>query len=363
LEVPVAFQPGFDPAEAATLISLCAIVNDNTTYSSTPSPAPAVPPGPNYPNWPGIPNNEVPIPSGWAVKWTPPGASGLDNFWQFWENTNQPGQYAVVFQGTEDADASVAEDVMMMMIPAQGTITINGTSTSYTFAQEAGACIHAGYAYGLATMMKDVATQLEWALAFHQSDIEVYITGHSMGGALATLCRSFLAYYDYGNLPSLAQSPYKTYVFAQAKPGNDAYGNDFEMLNADNMAIRVVNSEDWVPQCALTLEQLSDLKTPNPISTYGAQYPVLEKFLGFIASGEADLIDLLQEALVAAIKAKSGDDVTFTVAPTLNYTSCGTQNVVLKGTAAAGAAELADMMWQHHATMYYALLTSQYPPS
>lgn len=82
-----------------------------------------------------------------------------------------------------------------------------------------------------------------------------------------------------------------------------------------------------------------------------------------IAAAEEGLIKLITEALEEAIKLSSGDVVEFTIAPTLNYMGCGTQNVVLLGTPAEGATELADFMWQHHATMYYALLTTQYPVS
>jgi hypothetical protein len=60
---------------------------------------------------------------------------------------------------------------------------------------------------------------------------------------------------------------YKTYVYAQPKPGNDHYASDFESKFCNSgLAFRVTNSLDWVPQVPFTLEFPGDINTPNPLS-------------------------------------------------------------------------------------------------
>src|SRR5215467_15190640 len=82
---------------------------------------------------------------------------------------------------------------------------------------------------------------------------------------MATLLRSYFAYAS--DAPEEKNYSYKTYVYAQPKPGNDHYADDFESRFCNSgFAFRVTNSLDWVPQVPFTLEFLCDINTPNPLS-------------------------------------------------------------------------------------------------
>src|SRR5215468_7253129 len=82
---------------------------------------------------------------------------------------------------------------------------------------------------------------------------------------MATLLRSYFAYAS--DAPEEKNYSYKTYVYAQPKPGNDHYACDFESRFCNSgFAFRVTNSLDWVPQVPFTLEFLGDINEPNPLS-------------------------------------------------------------------------------------------------
>ncbi|EIE18845.1 alpha/beta-hydrolase [Coccomyxa subellipsoidea C-169] len=69
----------------------------------------------------------------------------------------------------------------------------------------------------------------------------VYLTGHSMGGALATLCAYELAARDYGNVPEPAVTMYS---FGQPRVGNLPFSSDYDEVVPDSW--RVKNANDIV---------------------------------------------------------------------------------------------------------------------
>ena len=165
--------------------------------------------------------------------------------------------YAVAVRGTIETAKSVIADLMVGMIKAESTLQIkeSGDVSGYTFnfklAEQQYAGVHHGFAYSLGALINP---NWEFSLIKHLKDavengaIDFYITGHSQGAAIATLLRSYLEYQPIGTNIS-----YKTYVFAQPKPGNDHLQCDFDQLFASPMlAFRLINSLDWVPQTPFT---------------------------------------------------------------------------------------------------------------
>ncbi|MNS43968.1 Lipase (class 3) [compost metagenome] len=92
------------------------------------------------------------------------------------------------------------------------------------------------------------------------------IFGHSQGGAIAYLTRSYLQYLPATQLPK--DIIYKTYCSAAPKPGNLYYAYDFDFITRDGWALRVVNTADWVPETPLTVQTLSDMNQANPVVDY-----------------------------------------------------------------------------------------------
>src|SRR5262249_8218971 len=175
------------------------------------------------------------------------------------------GAYAIALRGTVMEAGSILEDLISILVHASGTVTVDHQSVPYQFAADTAAGVHLGFALGTLLLLKDPVNGILAQLAGHRVSpgSNVYVTGHSQGAAMATLLRSYLEY----SREAPAGLSYKTYVFAQPKPGNDHYALDFESkFSNPGLAFRVTNSLDWVPQVPFTLEMVQDMNVPNPLS-------------------------------------------------------------------------------------------------
>lgn len=368
----MSFTPGWNTAEAYETLALCAIMNSNTSDIATPAPVPAPPKLPDHPQGVG-----VDIPSGWSVAYSPATSVGLRNFWQLWKCVD--GRLAIVIQGTQADAPSMLEDVLAALIPASGSITLPGMEAfDYRVASDPRASIHAGFGIGLAALAPDIVAQLNIQCASGPHD--VLVTGHSMGAALATLVRSYLHYTD---LVTNSEIAYKTYVYAQPKPGNRYYGYDFEQIGCnDQSAFRVTNTLDWVPEMLFSCQSYDDLNVPNPFdpATLAEVKAAMEKKYGKIEGLLKyellkGVIDLVEVALRIAAKALrtllgsfmenyvgkqlSGGDLSLPdLVASIDMVGCGAP-IILVGT---DPPPTGGLMSQHHATNYYRLLLKYFPP-
>ncbi len=238
----MAFSPGFDPAEAIDLVTLTAFVEGEA----------------------------IDPPTGWTMVFQPAKPFVLfDNFWQLWKHAPS-GRYAVVVRGTVPKAGSVIEDLLAIMYPAHAYLDLGSANFTYQFATDPDATVHMGFALGAFFLLLDPESDGANGIAanlakFVPPGSDVFIAGHSQGAALAMLIHSYLAYPNpaTGNL----HYAYKNYAFAQPKPGNDHYAYDYEQAVARQFyGYRVTNPLDWVPQVPLTIQGLSNINKPNPIS-------------------------------------------------------------------------------------------------
>jgi len=336
----------FDFIEAKTLIAIAANLE-----------------GPTPPlNMPAIPVN-------WGIQpiFDSPIMGAYDNKWQLWANPST-NQYAVVIRGTVGEVGSIWEDLMAVMIPATGTLPVGSVSFSYKLAEDPQAGVHLGFALGMAIVMLDdtngIITQLQQRVP---SGAEILIAGHSQGAAIATLCRSFL---EYSAILAAKKYTYKTYLYAQPKPGNNHYACDFERI-VSNCATGfcVTNTQDWVPQVPLTLQGLISLNTPNPLSVIreGNFALAIGGFLHRMVQRRVKRAHLAKHSLqIKALQqtlqkqkhlhiAKSTSPLDLNIMPSLNFVNCGLP-ITLTGTPGGNPNNPKDFFWQHHATMYYNLL-------
>lgn len=350
------FTPGFIASEAENLIAIGANF------------------GPTLP-----PLKPPPLPSGWKLVYDSQEFGPFSNRWQLWQ-TNVGRQYAVVIRGTVYTAGSIIEDLLSVMIPATGSTSLGPVTIGYQFAADPLAAVHLGFALGtLYTVLDPVSGILAQLLENVPRGSDVFIAGHSQGAAEATLVRSYL---EYASLVSgLLGHQYKTYAFAQPKPGNDHYGWDFDAIAANQgLGFRVTNDQDWVPQVPFTLELPSDINTPNPLS--GMTQAQLQ--LGTVADDVAALHGRLavarmaqyqphmaalaqvatQQKLVrthpAPTAAAGAAGATLPIVKTLNFVGCGWE-VALQGTPGTDPINPSNPFWQHGAAMYYALLQKQFP--
>ena len=199
------------------------------------------------------------------------------------------------------------------------------------------------------------------------------VTGHSQGAAMATLLRSYLQY----SPNALSGVSYKTYVYAQPKPGNDHYAADFEnRFSNPGLGFRVTNSLDWVPQVPFTLEFLGDINEPNPLSVLTRPEFLIKVAKSIPVRGISLLVEDASHSIVtrqiervrpalqqlmtrkagpAAIVFDGAIDVPLMI--TFNFANAGT-NFSLMGNPCVDA-QCADLFFEHHASTYYGLLQKQ----
>ncbi|WP_205686142.1 lipase family protein [Chitinophaga costaii] len=195
--------------------------------------------------------------------------TGLQNRWDLWLRPDGVGIISI--RGTTGAAESWMENFYAGMIAAQGSIHLNDTTNfPYRVATDSAAYVHVGWMIGLASLAPDIVQKIK---AYYRQGIHEYIImGHSQGGAIAFLLRSYLAYLDDPDMPK--DIVYKTYCSAAPKPGNLYYAYDFDYLTRNGWGFRIVNARDWVPETPFSLQTTRDM---NPVSPFPYVKPLLKK--------------------------------------------------------------------------------------
>jgi hypothetical protein len=365
------FVPGFSLQEAEPLLALLASLEGGLDVPPLPA---------------------LTLPPGWTILFDSQSIGLFDNRWQLAKSPQ--GQLAVLIRGTVDQTGSILDDLLSVMLPANSRLSFSSLDLGYQLAaaDNADAGVHLGFLLAMLILMYDLEKGILWQLIDTvPAGSDVFIAGHSQGAAIATLLRSYL---NYLTLPGGIQMGtfynYKSYVFAQPKPGNDLYGADYDSVAGDGgLAFTVNNSQDWVPQVPFTIELPGDVNTPNPLSVGLGSATVTAAALAQI---EADA-GRLQAGVAAAQVAKHtpkmaalatilqapkfqqrvlGNPAPRAIAPgtpqlppilsTLNFAGCGSTYGLL-GTPGANPCQPSDFFWQHHAAMYYALLQGRQIPT
>jgi Lipase (class 3) len=346
---PLTFGAGFNLAEASDLLYMCDQLYGRPSDSKQPSV-----PMPNDFNW-------VPI-------FTSPDLPPLGEKWQLWQNNAIYSTYAIIVRGTGKSFGSVLEDFISFLAPATGAVTVAGVTIPYKFAADAKASVHVGFALGTLLLLKfPIVGILAKLAAKVPPGSNVYIAGHSQGAGVAPLLRSYLY---YGADRPTNNYFYKTYSFAQPKPGNDHYATDFENLFCNTgLAFRLTNSLDPVPELPFTIEIPSDVNN-FPLNQADAGSSILTTLNTLQSQAGKAIVakvtaDLQGTALALARTANpTVADVPFTIpiVRSLYFVGAATEIAVI-GTPCipnqCNPQNPKDRVWQHHAATYYSLMQAQ----
>lgn len=368
------FVPGFNLQEAEPLLALLGVLEADPL----PADIPPLPP--------------LTSPPGWKIVFDSQSIGPFDNRWQLAKSPQE--QYAVLIRGTVAEAGSVIDDLLSVMIPATSQIELSSLTLNYQLAasNNTSAGIHLGFALAMLILMYDPFKGILWQLLETVPEgSDVFIAGHSQGAAIATLLRSYLHYlnlFDGTRMGTFYN--YKSYVFAQPKPGNDLYGIDYDVVAGNGgLAFTVNNSQDWVPQVPFTIEVLSDINVPNPVSVELESHALTALVLKEVQA-EADA---LRTGIAKLQKAKHtpnmmalagifqdpkfqqkvlgqpvpqgltlGFPILPPILPTLNFAGCGSVYGLL-GTPGVNPCKSNDSFWQHHAAMYSVLLNGMPVPA
>lgn len=228
-------QPGFDPKEYVNALNLGAHFYDSLT------PGPKIRPGNEYRK---VYSSKV---------------SGLYNKWEMWTFQNKIGIISI--RGTIGKVPSWLENFYAAMVPATGAINVSDSvNFQYKLSANPRAMVHVGWLTGLADIAPSMLTEVK---KLYQKGVkEFIIIGHSQGGALSFMVRSFFEYLDPEQLPKDIR--FKTYSSAAPKPGNQYYAYDFDFITRNGWGFRIVNAVDWVPETPFSLQTVKDFNEVNP---------------------------------------------------------------------------------------------------
>ncbi|AQG80487.1 lipase family protein [Spirosoma montaniterrae] len=189
--------------------------------------------------------------SGWQVAWGPGLSSDRSNMLYMAQNGSQ---YAVVIRGT---------DWSFFMNWVEDFASVLGL-TAFGPANDASVQIADGTSAGLDTLQTlfgtapdGTQTNLLSFLFQIDTNASVFVTGHSLGGCLASVVAAWLGSgQGLGNANSL-----KVYTFAAPSAGNAAFASYYNQLFTDSAgnstAFRVYNSLDVVPNGWASLETVT----------------------------------------------------------------------------------------------------------
>ncbi|MGN6417821.1 MAG: lipase family protein [Pseudobacter sp.] len=191
-------------------------------------------------------------------------AGPMDNRWELWANSNK-SIIVISVRGTTRKPISWVQNFYSAMIPAEGSLQLNDSTTfQYKLAADAKATVHVGWTIGLGTMAPGIIEKIKEYNSKYQSK-QVIVTGHSQGGAVALLLRSYLHYeMEAGRLPG--NLVLKSYNGAAPKPGNLYYAYDYDYITRSGWGFTVVNALDWVPETPFSLQTLRDFNNLNPFT-------------------------------------------------------------------------------------------------
>ncbi len=210
-------KSGFEPTEARDMIQLCNSFGYLDLYGS---------------------DTEI-LPVGYEKVYTSP-SLGMDNKFQVYKKGNKG---AIVFRGTTSNMLSFMENFYAAMLPVKGTIKIKGEKFKYQMGENANSSIHAGYTLAIGYMKSELLHQI--SELNRQGVYDIFITGHSQGGALATLVRAYFNYVPDKELSK--KNTFKVYAFANPMVGNATFAKEYDAnFCTPQMSYSIHNPKDFV---------------------------------------------------------------------------------------------------------------------
>jgi hypothetical protein len=298
----------------------------------------------------------LPEPEGCRLVYRSP-VTGLDNRWDLWLEGDSVGIISI--RGSIGREESWLENFYCAMVPATGILQLNDSTTfHYQLAEDYKAAVHVGWLIGMASL---APTVVEKVREYRAKGVRSFIImGHSQGGSIAFLLRSYLYYLD----KSLVV---KTYCSAASKPGNQYYAYDFDYITRGGWGLTVVNTRDWVPETPFGIQTLRDMNDINPFAKesffskiyLGSDYNELdEATTGAAATYRRDL----GEKVFQKVRKFLPQLVQPQYHPSMNYIPAGTTVVLppYPGYDKAFVGSTMAVMVHHGLRAYYELVVHDY---
>ncbi|MBN2669375.1 MAG: hypothetical protein JXR60_09105 [Bacteroidales bacterium] len=291
----------------------------------------------------------------------------MDNRWQLWEK----GEDAVVInlRGTTRNAISWMENFYAVMIPAEGQLVLPDSQVvDYKFAKDPRASVHIGWTMGLSFMMADILEKVKEVN--NRGVYNIYITGHSQGGALAHLLRAAFEYLPDDKLSK--KNHFKVYAFAPPKPGNRFFAFDYASYTSlKNPSYSLINTDDWVPQVPLSVQSPNNMTAISPFASIESndfKIPLFKRMVVNsiykrmkkpIKKSQKKFRSILGKKMEKQIKKKVGPFTTPKYRKDFSYFPVGIQLILQPIESSTDNINL-KLFWQHLPAHYYQLIEQQY---
>lgn len=205
---------------------------------------------------------DIPYPDNYERKYRSQ-PMGLDNLWELW--TTADSTAVISIRGTSADPSSFLANAYAAMVSAKGKLTIAENNVfEYELSENPKAAVHIGWLTSMAFLSQDILPKID--SCYRAGIKDIYITGHSQGGAIAILITSY-----FNNLQKKGAIPsdirFKTYSSAGPKVGNQYFANDYSILTQDGWGYNIINPNDWVPESFLTVQTTEDFPDINIFAT------------------------------------------------------------------------------------------------
>ena len=385
---------GYQSAEAKQFLEFCIELNDQDSRNSN-----TADPDGNFKakpgNWQLVYDSRNPSNHEWNKSYqydgdhddklnpNNPAGNGFGPFNNAWLLARNPDtdEYVIAIRGTVGELAIILDDVYATTIPAfAGILDTDGRRLPITFAATTQSEVHLGFAYGSYSLLFDRQKGILANLKKFKIP-KLTIAGHSQGAAIATLIHAFLYYaLTDKNDPYQLQSSLnlntaqglnlKSYVYAQPKPGNLQFAEDFARI-ARNVSFVINNSRDPIPQVPLSHESTAEVAIYIEQDNYNVG-GVIDRDLSDLTDTKNSLVNSIYSVFTRHVSKRFDNgslDLSYFqnqpnveepwLARSLNYTLAGQLIPVFGLTAGLSLYPIAknsDFLLQHHATSYRKLL-------
>jgi len=189
----------------------------------------------------------------WKLAWGPGiSQSGGNMMYVAVDSTSDTVNYAIAIRGTDWLfPSNIQEDMEVWKLD------------KYPYGGGANDSVAAGSLYGLDTLLSTTDNGKTLAMFLNEitgSKLKMYVTGHSLGGAMATMVSAWFV--DNGYTSKFAL---ETYTFAAPTVGNQSFVDHYNsiMLASNAPSHRVYNSKDFVPFGWAGLDQIIPEEIPT----------------------------------------------------------------------------------------------------
>jgi len=163
----------------------------------------------------------------------------------------------LIYNSTTDTQAYVGYDEGSVLVVFRGSMDVYSWITNLQFLYDtypycSGCEVHSGFHKAWLSVRSEIQASVATAIKMCGPKCGIIVTGHSLGGALATLCMAEIVQW-YPGVNTFS------YTFGSPRVGNDNFATYYNSIQPNNY--RLVNQHDLVPHVPTQVMQYHHVPT------------------------------------------------------------------------------------------------------